>query len=900
MVAVLGVLAFSSAPALAGQGYENVTSTFGGPCAGPGGKCEPGQFKEPTSIAVNDETEEVYVLDKGNDRVEWFNSTGSEFKGEFNGVAAGHPFLNPEGIAIDNSCASQKPALTGSECEAFDPSNGDVYVADQGHEVVDRFGATGKYEGQFIGGKCEPRPNPEEPEEAPPCAGSPSKKVVPFKGLLDVAVDPSGDVFVYEAEANFIGTQFGTVYEFSNNGGFMERFDALGGASTYPGFAVDSSGNVYVVKGNGQSYRAVYEFQKATGARLVSLTESAKPGSTLAIIASTNNLLLDEGASIELFKSPLSDFVSPLLTFPGTGLSESAGIAVNGAKGEGTIYATQRGDNDVDVFESGKPEAPEVVPGSESASSLEVEETPNKVEIAAVIDPENRTTTYSFEYSHEVKTNAQGEPVRNAEGELELAGTITTISGETTLPAEFGNQNVTSPKLTGITSPEPTIYYRVVAENEESNGTPTYGKVEAYTKLPLVENEKFSDLTSTSSKLEATINPVFLATAYSFEYAASKQLLEENKGTLVGAGATGEGGAPEPLSTEITDLEPGVTYYYRVIAENEVTQDTENANKGKPVHGEIEEVTPYAAPGVVTGEAQNITGTAATLSGEVDPEGTGATYHFAYVSEAGFKYAIAHGAANPEAGGAAYQKELAEGARSPYAEGETTTPIALPSSSTPQAVGPIPAADLLPGVTYHYALVAVNEFELQTVGPDRTFTTHAGRPPLVSTGGASNVSQNSATLSGTVTTNGLQTNYGFEISAEPNNYGPATGLGAIGGAATEEVHVTLGELQPGTTYYYRVTATNADGTKEGEPASFTTPGFPTLISPPASPAPFPFTKVAFPKEEKPSGTSTKALTNKQKLAKALKACGKKPKSKRAGCERLARRKYGAVKKRTRA
>jgi len=40
---------------------------------------------------------------------------------------------------------------------------------------------------------------------------------------------------------------------------------------------------------------------------------------------------------------------------------------------------------------------------------------------------------------------------------------------------------------------------------------------------------------------------------------------------------------------------------------------------------------------------------------------------------------------------------------------------------------------------------------------------------FVSTGGMSGISQNAATLSGTVSTNGLQTNYGFEIGTEPNN-----------------------------------------------------------------------------------------------------------------------------------
>jgi hypothetical protein len=45
----------------------------------------------------------------------------------------------------------------------------------------------------------------------------------------------------------------------------------------------------------------------------------------------------------------------------------------------------------------------------------------------------------------------------------------------------------------------------------------------------------------------------------------------------------------------------------------------------------------------------------------------------------------------------------------------------------------------------------------------------------------------------------------------------------------------LSELQPGTTYYYRITATNADGTVYGEDPTFSTVGLPGLLSAPWSP-----------------------------------------------------------------
>jgi hypothetical protein len=283
---------------------------------------------------------------------------------------------------------------------------------------------------------------------------------------------------------------------------------------------------------------------------------------------------------------------------------------------------------------------------------------------------------------------------------------------------------------------------------------------------------------------------------------------------------------------------------------------------------------------VSTGEALNITRTTATFSGTVNPTGVATTYYFAYISEAG------------------YQAALAKGAPNPYAEGETTVTVSAGSGDEPQAVGPIPASAMLPETTYRYALVASNELGV-TIGPDETVRTLSSTPPTVTTGGASAVSQNGATLSGTVSTNSLQTEYGFEIATEAGNYGPVTGLGSVGGALTETVTLTLSELQPGTTYHYRVTATNADGASYGADQAFTTPGFPVLLTAPAAPPLIGTPAIVFPTgSQENTGTPTetkKSLTKAQKLAAALKACRTKSKGKRASCKRRARKQYASGK-----
>ena len=112
-----------------------------------------------------------------------------------------------------------------------------------------------------------------------------------------------------------------------------------------------------------------------------------------------------------------------------------------------------------------------------------------------------------------------------------------------------------------------------------------------------------------------------------------------------------------------------------------------------------------------------------------------------------------------------------------------------------------------------------------------------------------------------------------------------------------------GDLQAGTTYYYRVIATSQDGVSYGAEQSFATSSFPAPAGLPVAPALIPFVSIAEinakeAKEAKASARGTlpaAPLTRAQKLAKALKLCKRKPKSKRAGCQKQARKKYGKKK-----
>ncbi len=122
-------------------------------------------------------------------------------------------------------------------------------------------------------------------------------------------------------------------------------------------------------------------------------------------------------------------------------------------------------------------------------------------------------------------------------------------------------------------------------------------------------------------------------------------------------------------------------------------------------------------------------------------------------------------------------------------------------------------------------------------------------------------------------------------------------------------------LQPGGTYSYSVSATSTAGTTESSVQTLTTPEdgvepLSTTLSPPSGAGQSagsnsgdqPATSggssssstpgLQFPGPQLQNTTKLKPLAKAEKLAKALKVCDKKPKGKRAACEKQARNKYG--------
>jgi uncharacterized repeat protein (TIGR01451 family) len=102
-------------------------------------------------------------------------------------------------------------------------------------------------------------------------------------------------------------------------------------------------------------------------------------------------------------------------------------------------------------------------------------------------------------------------------------------------------------------------------------------------------------------------------------------------------------------------------------------------------------------------------------------------------------------------------------------------------------------------------------------------TVHRG-PPLVTTGAASELTQTTVTLNGTVNPAGQGTTVYVQIGPTTAYGAQSSGLSLPAAVADYGITSKWSNLQPGTTYHYRFLATNADGTNYGADQAFTTAG----------------------------------------------------------------------------
>jgi len=196
----------------------------------------------------------------------------------------------------------------------------------------------------------------------------------------------------------------------------------------------------------------------------------------------------------------------------------------------------------------------------------------------------------------------------------------------------------------------------------------------------------------------------------------------------------------------------------------------------------------------ITGTATSVTSASARLSGSVNPNGSATNYLFQY------------------------------GTTTAY--GSSTSSLSA-GSGTGFVTVYSDIAGLSAGTLYHFRIVASKATRI-AYGEDMTLITQG--PPEAKTSpataikfsSASGVTSSSAHLNATVNPYGINTSYYFEYGLTPY-FGLITPSAQAGdGYAEVQVSTLVTGLNPKSTYYFRISATNAEGSSYGETMTFST------------------------------------------------------------------------------
>jgi hypothetical protein len=281
-----------------------------------------GSFSNGAGVAIDHATGDIYVLDINSGTVQKFDSSGHPVRSFGNeGTLSVTGMLGarnlPTQIAVDNSCSLHQPPLTGSACEAFDPSNDDLYVPLILNGEVAVFDPSGSQKGLISAG--------------PPTG---------------VAVDPAnGDVYISEIFPSRV-----SVHE--PGGALVTSFPTLAEPTAV---GVDSSGNAYVVNGGGLSGRAgTTEKYSPSGKDEGQL--DGNPSKGVTVDPSNDHIYVDEGDRVVEFDPAGEEVGAPT----GTGsLTKSIGLATD----SGTLVVSSKDRTNVTIF------GPPVLPSDPSTDN---------------------------------------------------------------------------------------------------------------------------------------------------------------------------------------------------------------------------------------------------------------------------------------------------------------------------------------------------------------------------------------------------------------------------------------------------------------------------------------------------------------------------------------------------
>jgi hypothetical protein len=534
---------------------------------GPTGAFEK-QFTYPAvipSLDVSIATGKVFLADTSNRRIVELNplteatavfSTGADSPaGSFALGSEASNSANPFSVAVDNNSTS--------------PTYEDVYVSDPQHAVVDRFGPGGEYQCQITGAGSASTSASECSTTAPGLPSGPFTRVEDLQnpghfagGPGALAVDPTnGHLYVAEERVSIVSG--------GNNGGteevrsFIDEFDATGKylAEISPeevprgwerlGLAISAAtGDLFVASLRNADEAYVFGPDKPliqTAAATNATTTSATLNGTVDPLGQAVTECAFEYVEEAKYRSTEPKPYAEGQTIPcaeseaeiGSGNSAIPVHADLSGLQPGLVYHFRLRAANASGASYGFDQffGPPLV---DSSGAVEIGQ--NSVRLRGRVTTQQIDTHYRFEY-----------------GPTEAYGTSVPVSDEDIGSA--AGETAVSQALTGLQLGT-EYHFRLVAVN--GLGTTT-SPDQTFTTLPaaLIDAQPASSIGKTSATLQAYLDPLGSATSYRFQWGETDSYGHETEPAPVG-----EGAAPVLGNAQLSGLQPGTTYHFRLVAEN--------------------------------------------------------------------------------------------------------------------------------------------------------------------------------------------------------------------------------------------------------------------------------------------------------------------------------------------
>jgi hypothetical protein len=407
---------------------------------------------------------------------------------------------------------------------------------------------------------------------------------------------------------------------------------------------------------------------------------------------------------------------------------------------------------------------------------------------------------------------------------------------------------------------ESTYHWRLVAENAEGKTASADKALTTPSWRPVFGDSKVADVNRHGATMVAWINPRGFATHYHFEWGTSKSY---GHVVPVPDEAIGSGEEGVEVTRVLEGLERNTTYHFRLVAENSEGSRTSLDETFTPAASGFQaESYPLALNGA--------TYTTLTLGGSFGPSECGETGFVSEISEPvealsgyslsakcalfGISVALkANGCRlefHPgfrEGSSFAGEAVIAPAGCGPITFEGAGCKISYPaqsglaasfensgSGSTAKVLVSMNARDVhyvsaggpaCPAGTYHNGTITGTWQILGSSGGSISVADAWQIAPAATTNAAGSLKTSAATLNGTVNPNFLPTTYQFEYGTT-TSYGktaPASPKSAGSGGKSLSVSEAISGLEAATTYHYRISASNSEGTTHGADQAFTTP-----------------------------------------------------------------------------